>query len=215
MSKDLTTGVAQPADIEAHELLRECAKDLQNAELWEEFYSRYRRKIILYLLRAFRALGGNSEEFVRYADDWAQEVFTKLVQHNGRVIASFRGSSELSVYAFLGSIALSVVADQLRAQRATRRRAQVVALEQLQDFNSPHVDTKTAFSALIELIDLEKALLGDEESRNPERDLLIFKLHFVDGLTAREIASIPSLKLTTSGLEKVLNRVRSRLVKKH
>jgi RNA polymerase sigma factor (sigma-70 family) len=214
MKQELSTDADQPAGLEAHELLRQCAKNLRNAELWEEFYSRYRRKIILYLLRAFRMLGGNSEEFVRYADDWVQEVFTKLVQNEGRIISSFRGSTELSVYAFLGSIALSVVADQLRSQRALRRRAQVVPLDQLQEFRAPHVDTENKFSALLELIDLEKALRADEESKNPERDLLIFKLHFVEGLSAREIASISALKLTTSGLEKVLNRVRHRLARK-
>ena len=69
------------------------------------------------------------------------------------------------------------------------------------------------FSALLELIDVEKALRTDEESKNPERDLLIFRLHFVEGLSAREIASIPGLKLTTSGSEKVLSRVRNRLVR--
>ena len=76
------------------------------------------------------------------------------------------------------------------------------------------MNSDNKFSALLELIDLEKALRADEESKNPERDLLIFKLHFVEGLSAREIASMPGLKLTTSGLEKVLNRVRNRLVRK-
>ena len=214
MRQEVSAGTDRPAELEAHELLRLCADNLRNVELWEEFYSRYRRKIILYLLRAFRMLGGNSEEFVRYADDWVQEVFTKLVQNEGRIISSFRGSTELSVYAFLGSIALSVVADQLRSQRALRRRAQTVPLDQLQEFRAPHVNSDNKFSALLELIDIEKALRADEESKNPERDLLIFKLHFVEGLSAREIASMPGLKLTTSGLEKVLNRIRNRLVRK-
>ena len=59
---------------------------------------------------------------------------------------------------------------------------------------------------------IERTLREDEESKNPERDLLIFKLHFVEGLSAREIALIPALKLSTSGLENVLNRLRNRLV---
>jgi RNA polymerase sigma factor (sigma-70 family) len=148
---------------------------------------------------------------VRFADDWVQEVFTKLVQNDGRIIRSFRGSTELSVFAFLGSIALSVVADHLRSQRALRRRAQVVPLDQLHEAGAPHVDTETKVSALLDLIDVEKALREDEDGKNPERDLLIFKLHFVEGLSAREIASMPALKLSTSGLEKVLSRVRNRL----
>jgi RNA polymerase sigma factor (sigma-70 family) len=201
-------------DLDAAELVRQCARDLQNEELWQEFYSRYKRKILLFLLRAFRMTGGRSDEFLRFAEDWLQEVFTKLVQNEGHVIRSFRGTSEVSVNAFLASIALSIVVDQLRSQSALRRRAQVVPLDQLHDVSSPRVDPAARFAALLELIDVEKALRTDEESKNPERDLLIFKLHFVEGLSAREIASIPTLKLTTSGSEKVLSRVRNRLVRR-
>jgi len=213
MKTGLLPDAGKVVDLDAAELVRQCARDLQNEELWQQFYSRYKRKILLFLLRAFRMTGGHSDEFVRFADDWLQEVFTKLVQNEGHVIRSFRGTTEVSVNAFLASIALSIVVDQLRSQSALRRRAQVVPLDQLQDVSSPRVDPVARFSALLELIDVEKALRTDEESKNPERDLLIFKLHFVEGLSAREIASIPYLKLTTSGSEKVLSRVRNRLVR--
>jgi RNA polymerase sigma factor (sigma-70 family) len=206
--------IDKSAGLEAPDLMRECGKDLQNAQLWEEFYSRFRRKILLYLLRAYRMLGGPFDEFARYADDWVQDVFTKLLQNDGRVICSFRGTTELSVYAFLGSIAVSVVADQLRSQRALRRAAQVVPLDEVQGVSASSADTDAQLSALLQVIDVERALRADEESKNPERDLLIFKLHFVEGLSAREIASMPALKLTTSGLEKVLTRVRTRLSQK-
>ena len=110
MKAELSAYNNNPAGLDVPCLMRECGKDLQNTELWEEFYSRFRRKILLYLLRAFRMMGGHSEEFARYADDWIQDVFTKLVQNDGRVIRSFRGTTELSVYAFLGTISVSVVA---------------------------------------------------------------------------------------------------------
>lgn len=213
MKTGLLPYAGKVVDLDVAELVRQCARDLQNEELWQQFYARYKRKILLYLLRAFRMVGGHSDEFLRFADDWLQEVFTKLVQNEGHVIRSFRGTTEVSVNAFLASIALSIVVDQLRSQSALRRRAQVVPLDQLQDVSSPRVDPVARFSALLELIDVEKALRTDEESKNPERDLLIFKLHFVEGLSAREIASIPGLKLTTSGSEKVLSRVRNRLVR--
>ena len=213
MKTGLLPDAGKVVDLDVAELVRQCARDLQNEELWQQFYARYKRKILLYLLRAFRMVGGHSDEFLRFADDWLQEVFTKLVQNEGHVIRSFRGTTEVSVNAFLASIALSIVVDQLRSQSAVRRRAQVVPLDQLQDVSSPRVDPVARFSALLELIDVEKALRTDEESKNPERDLLIFKLHFVEGLSAREIASIPGLKLTTSGSEKVLSRVRNRLVR--
>ena len=213
MKTGLLPDIGKAVDLDAPELVRRCATDLQNEELWQQFYSRYKRKILLFLLRAFRMMGGHSDEFLRFADDWLQEVFTKLVQNEGHVIRSFRGTTEVSVNAFLASIALSIVVDQLRSQSALRRRAQVVPIDQLQDVSLPRVDPGGRYSALLELIDVEKALRTDEESKNPERDLLIFKLHFVEGFSASEIDSIPGLKLTTSGSEKVLSRVRNRLIR--
>jgi len=196
------------------ELLALCAKDLQDESLWNEFYSRTQRRVITYLLRAFRTFGGRSEDFTKYADDWVQEVFIKLIQSDGRVIRSFRGLNDNSVYAFLASIAMSTVADQLRSQRATRRRGNVVPFDEVPDLPTRAYESDSRVTALLELIDIENALREDQESKNPERDLLIFKLHFVEGLTAREIASISTFKLTTSGLEKVLNRLRRRVTGK-
>jgi DNA-directed RNA polymerase specialized sigma24 family protein len=213
MTLEVVASIQKPVDLGAADLLRQCAKDLRNSQLWDEFYARFRRRILLYLLRAFRMMGGPSEEFIRHSDDWMQEFFTKLVQNEGRVINSFRGATENSVYAFLCSIAVSIVADQLRFQGALRRRGQVVSLDQAET-SSPQADCEERFSAILKLIDVEKALRSDDESKNPERDLLIFKLHFVEGLSPREIASIPALKLTTSGLEKVLGRVKNRLVQR-
>src|SRR5688572_4874274 len=89
-----------PGTLDACQLLRQCGKNLQDAALWTEFYQRYRRKIVTYLWRAFRT-SGRSEEFPRHLDDWVQDVFTKLIQYDGRVICSFRGTTEVSVKAFL------------------------------------------------------------------------------------------------------------------
>lgn len=213
MKSEILDPAGKEIDFEAVELFRSCARDLRNTELWDAFYARFKRKILLYLLRAFRMMGGNSDQFVRYSDDWMQDVFTKLVQNDGRVINSFRGTTENSIYAFLCSIALSIVADDLRAKGAVRRRAQLISLEQAHDSAAAVNPDDRRLAAALKLIDLEKVLQSGDESKNPERDLLIYKLHFVEGLSAREIASIPSLKLTTSGAEKVVGRVKNRLVR--
>ena len=202
------------ADLSARELLAECARNLDDTTVWVEFYLRYRRKILTFLWRAFRMSGGRPHDFLQLGDDWVQEVFAKLVKNNGRAIRSFRGLTDVSVNAFLASIAVSTVADHGRSQRAGRRRTQLVSFADVPEASLPHGRPDSTVSALIDLIDVEKALKGDEESKNPERDLLIFRLHFVEGLTAREISSIPSFKLTISGLEKVLNRMKNRLLRR-
>lgn len=205
---------SQLATLDGPALMRRCALNLRDGELWAEFHSRYRRRILLFLLRAFRVRGGESDDFVQYADDWVQEVFTKLVQNAGRAILSFRGTTEFSVHAFLGSIAASVVADQLRSKRAQRRSAKIIPIDEVPESTVPNATGDAGFTSLIELIDLERALLTSIETRNHARDLWIIKLHFIDGLNAREIAAMPGLQLTTSGLEKVLERARNKLAKK-
>lgn len=205
---------ANTGNLTGCELLRRCAADLKDAEVWDEFYSRYRPIIMACLLRAFRMFGRRPEEFSRYAEDWTQELFTKLVQDNGATLRSFHGSTDVSIYAFLASIAVSIVADHLRYGQALRRKGIVVGLDDVEEFDVVDGAANARISALLELIDVERALKEDAESKHPERDLLIFKLHFVDGHSASEIASIPAFNLTTSGLEKVLNRLRDRLSRK-
>ena len=43
------------------------------------------------------------------------------------------------------------------------------------------------------------------------RDRLIFRLYFIEGLTVGEIAAIPSVSLTESGVEKCVRRIREAL----
>jgi DNA-directed RNA polymerase specialized sigma24 family protein len=144
--------------------------------------------------------GGQPDQFADTADEWVQKVFAKLVENDGRVIRSFRAAAEGSVHAFLASIAVSIVADHRHLQEAPIPRGRKGAPD------SP-------ISAMLDLIDVEKALKTDEDSRNYERNLLIFRLHFVEGLTARQIASIITLNLTISELEEALNRIKDRLLK--
>jgi DNA-directed RNA polymerase specialized sigma24 family protein len=166
-------------------------------------------------MRASSATGGLSEDFTRYSEDWVQEFFTKLVQNDGRIIASFRGTTDSSAYAFLGSIALSIVTDHMRFNGAVRRRALLTPLNDEEVARASPSDSGAHFSAILDLIDVERTLRNEHDSKNPERDLLIFRLHFLEGLSAREIALIPALKLTTSGLEKVLSRLRNRIIRQN
>src|SRR5437867_1697964 len=99
-----SSDTATQSNLTACELLAECARNLDNAAVWNEFHVRYRRKILTYLWRAFWMVGGSSEGFLRHAEDWVQDVFTKLIQNDGRVVGSFRGSTEISFNAFLASI---------------------------------------------------------------------------------------------------------------
>src|SRR2546426_4440328 len=114
----------------AADLLRECGEKLTDRALWTEFQGRFRRRIFLYLMRALR-LRRIQDDACDVVPDLAQEVYLRLVQHDGRVLRSFRGTTEFSVLAFLGRISSSVVTDYQRQLATEKRRAPVIPIESL------------------------------------------------------------------------------------
>ena len=94
----------------AADLLRECGVKLTDRALWSTFQERFQGLIFLYLLRALR-YRSIQEDAAGIVPDLAQEVYVKLVQHDGRILRSFRGDTEFSVMAFLAKISATVVQD--------------------------------------------------------------------------------------------------------
>src|ERR1051326_6232317 len=92
----------------APDLVRECGKKLTDRELWDQFRERFQGLIFTYVMRALR-LQMIQDDVADIVPDLAQEVYLKLVQHDGRVLRSFKGTTEFSVRAFLAKISASVV----------------------------------------------------------------------------------------------------------
>lgn len=72
------------------------------------------------------------------------------------------------------------------------------------------LDAKSV-GALLSWIDVERVLESDDDRKNAARNLLIFKLHYIDGFAAPELAAFPVFSLSVSGIEAVLNRMRRKL----
>src|SRR5215470_16330361 len=104
----------------AADLLRECGEKLTDRALWAQFQERFQGLIFLYLMRAMR-LRRIHDDAGDVVPDLAQEVYMRLVQHDGRILRGFRGTTEFSVMAFLSRIALSVVQDHQRAAASDKR----------------------------------------------------------------------------------------------
>jgi len=200
----------------AADLLRECGEKLTDRVLWTEFQGRFQRLIFLYLMRALR-LRRIQDDACDVVPDLAQEVYLRLVQHDGRVLRSFRGTTEFSVMAFLGRISSSVVTDYQRQLATEKRRAAVVSIESIKgeeltgarsaaaEFDS------NAIGSILSWIDVERIVEGDPDRKNARRNALIFKLHYIDGFQAAEIARFPGFELTKSGVESILTRMRKRI----
>ena len=110
--------------------------------------------------------------------------------------------------AFLATVCSSVVRDHLRAANSAKRRGQVVSIDSVR--TAEHASDSSALTTLARLIDVEKAIEGDPDRKNARRNVLIFKLHYVDGFQASEIAQFPGFGLSKSGVETILSRLRKR-----
>ena len=203
----------------AADLLRECGEKLTDRALWAQFQERFQGLIFLYLMRAMR-LRRIQEDNADVVPDLAQEVYLRLVQHDGRILRGFRGTTEFSVMAFLARIASSVVFDHQRAAATDKRRAQVVPIDAARAaelsgasaVDSPEFDS-SHLGSILSWIDIERMVEGDPDRKNARRNALIFKLHYIDGFQAAEIARFPGFDLTKSGVETILARLRKRIQK--
>jgi DNA-directed RNA polymerase specialized sigma24 family protein len=208
------TGEASAAD-----LLRECGERLTDRALWTKFQERFQGLIFLYLMRSMR-LRRIQDDVADVVPDLAQEVYLRLVQHDGRILRGFKGSTEFSVMAFLARISTSVVQDYQRAAGTEKRRGQVVPIETaraaelggLASAETPEFDS-SQLGPILAWIDVERIVEGDPDRKNARRNALIFKLHHIDGFQSGEIARFPGFDLTKSGVETILARLRKRIQK--
>jgi DNA-directed RNA polymerase specialized sigma24 family protein len=209
----------KPGETPAADLLRECGEKLTDRTLWTKFQERFQGLIFLYLMRALQ-LRRIQDDISDIVPDLAQEVYVRLVQHDGRILRSFRGATEFSVMAFLARVSSSVVQDHQRQMSSEKRRGLVVSIDSVKagdaagfrPTESPEFDS-SVLTSLLSWIDIERIVEGDPDRKNARRNALIFKLHYIDGFEAGEIARFPGFDLTKSGVETILARLRKRIQK--
>jgi RNA polymerase sigma factor (sigma-70 family) len=202
----------------AADLIRECGEKLTDRELWRQFQERFEGLIFIYVMRSLR-LRHIREDVADIVPDLAQNVYVRLVQGNGRVLRSFRGTTDFSVRAFLGRIAASVVADHLRQITSDKRSAQIISIDQIRTMEldvgkkiSTLPETRSdPMISMLRYIDMERVVEGDPDQKNARRNALIFLLHHVEGFDAGEIANFPGFGLTKSGVQAILARLRKRI----
>lgn len=198
--------------------------------IWEVFVARFQGRIRLVVLRSFQTEAernpgldaGSAREAVL---DLTQEVFVKLLESDRRALTRFRGRSEHSIHTYLHTIAVNLVRDhfkKLRAQKTPKSSSSLSNLVQQElESDGPSYDQALVsdgpgperFVASQELRDRMGAVIQrtSPQASTAPRDRLIFRLYFVEGLTVGEIAAIPSVGLTESGIEKCIRRIREAL----
>lgn len=194
------------AKFSSTELVRACAGS-KDERAWAEFIQRFQVVIAAAVLRTARHWGEPSRPQL---DDLIQDTYLKLCENDSRLLQSFQPRQEDSIYGFLKVVAANVVHDHFKSALAAKRGAgQTEAImEPVQmDPKTSGADSFDAVSQRLQLEQIDKLLRQVTAGKDQERKRAIFWLRHRQGLTASEIAAIPSIGLTTEGVESVLMRL--------
>jgi RNA polymerase sigma-70 factor (ECF subfamily) len=196
--------------ISIEELVRQCSAS-RSPGAWEEFVRRFHRLIATVILRTASRLGDSSKQTV---DDLIQETYLKLCADDFRILRSFEHQYPGAFSGYVKVVTANVVRDHFKSAHTKKRGAG--NLEQLEEDFVPAAGEDSAGSPksiereiLIQEIasHLQLCTTGPDQERNTQ----IFWLHYRAGLSARNIADLPGIGLTTKGVESILLRITKEL----
>jgi len=192
--------------ISTNDLARACANSTDAAE-WQELLRRTAPLASLVVIRVARLwMNGASNALV---DDIVQEVFLKLCEQNRRILREFEPRGEDSFLGLLRIVAASAANDYFRRMHSTKRGGKVVTIAFAPDtLSAPAAaagdPARLQMDILLSQLDRRLRTAPNEIS---ERDRSLFWLYYLQGFTAEEIASLPSVGLTAKGVESAVRRV--------
>jgi RNA polymerase sigma-70 factor, ECF subfamily len=201
-------------DLSPAELFSICTQG-SDAASWEEFIRRFNPVIARSVLRVTLRHGPSDKSLV---DDLIQETYLKICANGCNLLRTFSPTHPDSAFGFLKVVAASVAQDHFKSRLASKRAPEATA-SSVDRIATPDPTeypgsqlSRTERGVLIGQIDRKlKAVLPPEES---QRSLTVFWLYYRSGLTASAIASLPSLNLTTKGVESMLFRM-TRIVREN
>lgn len=192
------------------ELIRACA-ETDDGEARDEFVVRFETPITLSIKRT---AGQNGMDPLEFVDDLRQETYLKLCTDNFRGLLKFaeqHPDDDKAVLRYIKKIAINVARDHFKSLLCQKRGGKETD-QWLDDFEPAARSSSDGGSEAIErevlLKQIDRALQDCAAGANQERDCLIFWLYYQQGLTAREIAVLPTIELTEEGVESLIFRLK-------
>src|SRR6266581_502237 len=177
-------------------------------EAWQEFVSRVGRPISLTIMRTASRWSEPSRSLV---EDLVQVTYLKLWEGGCRLLRDFAIQRPEAILGYLKKTAANATHDYFKHGHS-----------QSSGGDEPHVSTsdiepeagneahgsqdKIAFEVFLNEIDehLKRCLTGADQ----ERDRMIFWLYFRQGMSTKEIASLPTIGLGAKGVGSVIERLK-------
>jgi len=134
-------------------------------------------------------------------DDLLQEVSLKLIGSGPTILGSLPSDSTKELVYF-SVIAANCARDVFRARRAARRSsAATVSLDTSLSGIAENLGVVGDFDQDLLLAKIESLLPPDR------REQIVYRLYYRQGLTAKEISSLPALNLSVKGVESMIYRI--------
>jgi RNA polymerase sigma-70 factor (ECF subfamily) len=202
-----TSGTTRYSSLSLKDVVCLCAGPCDDAA-WEEFVSRVGRPISLTIMRTASLWGEPSRSLV---EDLVQVTYLKLWEDGCRLLRDFAIQHPEAILGYLKKTAANATHDYFKHGHS-----------QSSGGDKPHVSTsdvdpeagkevhgsqeKIAFEVFLNEIDehLKSGLTGPDQ----ERDRMIFWLYFRQGMSTKEIASLPTIGLGHKGVGSVLERLK-------
>ncbi|HZE82002.1 MAG TPA: sigma-70 family RNA polymerase sigma factor [Candidatus Polarisedimenticolia bacterium] len=200
-------GSVQYSQMAIPQLIAVCTSEASEAA-WREFIRRSQPLIATVIAKAVRRFGNASHTLV---DDLSQDVYLKLCKDNFRALKIVEILHENAFLGFLKAVATHTAQDYFRSAAAFKAgaaheleapEADLVFME-----HGSSRDASPELEREILLKEIDTILKTLEHEPNFERDHAIFWLYYSQGLTAREIAALPDVKLSVKGVESTLLRL--------
>lgn len=181
---------------------------------WAEFVRRFHPLIASVTLRVARQWGERAPHVI---DDLIQETYLKLCASGLRSFRATRTDRPDAIYAYVKVFTANLAHDQLKAAKAQKRGGSVDTSSDGGEIDGTGRVMPTRTESVIErrllLQEVESCLTAVTPGSKSERDRRIFWLYYRVGLSANAIAHLPTIDLTTKGVESTILRL-TRLVRK-
>jgi RNA polymerase sigma-70 factor (ECF subfamily) len=194
--------------ISTEELIRDCLGG-NDESAWVEFVRRFQPLIVSVALRVSKQWGETSPGLI---DDLVQETYLKLCSGG---LGGFKSDHTDAVYGYIKVFTANLVHDHLKAVRSRKRGglSRTVPVESVELGSAPNAPFEAASIERNLLIQqVNSCLCAAVSGPTADRDRRIFWLYYRAGLTASAIAALPSIGLSTKGVESIILRL-SRVVK--
>ena len=177
-------------------------------EAWDEFVSRVTQPLSIAIMRTASMWGAPSRALV---EDLMQATYLKLWQGGRTLLLEFAIDRPEAILGYLKRIAANATHDYLKHRRSQSSGGEnwhVSTFDVDAEAGREAHGSSEAIERKILLTEIDEHLKRCLTEPDQERDRLIFWLYFLQGMTTREIASLPGIGLGAKGVGSVIERLK-------